>query len=139
MKKYLQVKSDQYPFIFVFAVGYDDDEIIQKVSRRFKIKMSDYERSITSMPCDNQGQTTHYGGSLCLIRFNDFDDSPEDHGRLSHEIHHAVQFMMEWIGTKLTQDTSESYAYLDQYLTEKFIKEMRNAKDRGNKKRAHKK
>ena len=133
------VKTDQYPFLFFFAVGYTDEEIEKMIKTKFKYPLNDADREKTKMSPTDYGYTYHFDNSLCMLRFNDFDDSPTAHGQLSHEISHAVMFMMEWIDTRLNKDTSEAYAYLDQYLTERFIKEARNAKDRRDKKRTHKK
>jgi len=46
----------------------------------------------------------------------------KDIGLLVHESLHAVQFLMEFMDTPFTNDTSEVYAYMQQYIINKILK-----------------
>ena len=44
------------------------------------------------------------------------------HGIVAHEIFHAVELFMQFIGDSLSDNSRESYAYLIQYITEEVYK-----------------
>jgi hypothetical protein len=44
------------------------------------------------------------------------------HGVISHEVFHAVDFLMNKIGIRLSNKSDEAYAYLIQYLTNEIYK-----------------
>jgi len=69
-------------------------------------------------------------GLLIIVALRSpWTNSPDDHGRLAHEISHATALMMEDVGTPHHIDYSdESYAYLTEHLTSEFVRHLQNYK-----------
>ena len=47
---------------------------------------------------------------------------------IAHEVFHAVDFLMNKIGMKLTEESGEAYAYAVDYLTKEIYKNLRGKK-----------
>lgn len=65
------------------------------------------------------GRTMLLSNGALLIWMPRKPETPKEHGTLSHEIFHATEFLMKEIGASLSPESSECYAYLTGYLTQK--------------------
>lgn len=63
-------------------------------------------------------------GSKFILRLKDYPSTNDDYSYLQHEIFHIVAFIMEKITMPLTDESSEAYAYLIQYLTKKIYDKL---------------
>ena len=138
MKKYFSVSTEQYPFHILFSLGQDSKELVASM-KESGLVLGEEEEKLMNFPEDDFGVTVPFEGGAVLVWVREFSGDPDSHGRVAHEIFHATEWLMRWIGIKPGKKSSEAYAYMIQFLTTKFNTEILNAKDRGNKKRAHKK
>lgn len=60
-------------------------------------------------------RTVMFSGGQTAIHFNKYKDSS-----ISHEVFHAVHFLMDRLNCNLTMDSCEAYAYLIQYITDEI-------------------
>lgn len=112
-----------YPYDVMFSVGETDKQFKKSVKKRlrkeFYADLVDDE--ICSFTESHRGRTWHnLIGGQTIIRLPKHPNNCEEFGTLSHEIFHAVVYIMERIGMKLSGSSDEAYAYLIGYITEQF-------------------
>jgi hypothetical protein len=67
----------------------------------------------------------HLTAGASVIRLKSIPKTPEDFGRLQHEITHVVMFLLyHLLHTPHNLDTTEAYSYLTQYITEETYKRI---------------
>lgn len=110
-----------YPFDVMVSLGESDKD----VSKRLTHFVGNFESSDIEHNYSQRGRTIIYSGNQTLIRMYKLKDTPEWHGQLAHEIFHAVEFIMERIGMKLTFDSDEAYAYLIGHITTEIFKRLK--------------
>lgn len=105
-----------YPFDVMVSIG-EEDAILEK-----KLKSSGVDVGTVELVHSEtaRGRCILFGGNRTLVRIYKYPDKPVDYGYLQHEIFHAVEFIFDRIGMKLTTDSDEAYAYLIAYLTTKI-------------------
>lgn len=109
-----------YPFDVMVSIGEDDKSLFKKLKKYgVDITMDELSHSATA-----RGRTIMFAGNQTLIRLYNRTVTPNWHGNLSHEVFHAVQFIFERIGSKLTYESSEGYAYLIDYITKEIYKRV---------------
>jgi len=64
-----------------------------------------------------EGKTVRFENGFTCMSISNID-----HRTIAHEVFHAVEFLMEHIGIKLTYETDEVYAYVIGYLTDEIYK-----------------
>lgn len=77
----------------------------------------DWDESL-SLSDTTLGRATLFPCNRTLIRLKYFPSTATDHGIISHEIFHAVDFLLDRVGMKLTESSNEAYAYLIGYITQ---------------------
>ena len=112
-----------YPFDLMISFNESDKEI-KKALKKFNITpINATETTVFNMDKSKTkiGRMVMFIGKQTVIRLNFMPKltNPFEMSLLQHEIFHAVQFVMAEIHTPLKNSTSEVYAYLIQYLTEK--------------------
>ena len=80
----------------------------------------EYQEYIEESNFNNPGYTfrSPNGSIVILLHEDHLNDIPI----ICHECFHAVEFIMEFINTPLTDSTSEPYAYLLGYIVEQIMK-----------------
>lgn len=57
-----------------------------------------------------------------VIRMANYPITVTDYGILQHEIFHAIDQILKYIGMTLSDDSDEAYAYLIEYVTREIYK-----------------
>ena len=110
-----------YPFDIIVSIAESDEVLFPRLERR-GIDITDSGIGVYS---DTQrGRTIMFNGNQTLIRMYEHRNTPEWHGNLDHEIFHAVDFLMDRIGMKLTNDSDEAYSYMIGYVTKEIYKRL---------------
>lgn len=107
-----------YPYDVLVSFGQSDEDL-KKDLKKLGVKWE--ERFST--PADYDGYFTHLKGGG-LLRLIDYPKTPKQYGHLQHEIFHAAETCLQYLGFKLTDDSCEAYAYIIGYLTEKIYTKM---------------
>lgn len=106
-----------YPFDLMFSFGQTDDEL--KVSlKRYGIKWQD----ILKLDCP--AMYIRLDRNQPVIRMGNYPITVTDYGVLQHEIFHAVDQILRYVGINLTNDSDEAYAYLIEYITREIYKKI---------------
>jgi hypothetical protein len=111
-----------YPFQVMVSISESDESLFAKL-KKVGVDISDTNLHVYS---DTQrGRCIMFKENQTLIRMYELRDTPAWYGHLAHEIFHAVEFLMDRIGMKLTNESDEAYAYLISYLTEEIYKKLK--------------
>lgn len=111
-----------YPFDVMVSIA-EPDKILYRKLKNKGVDITDTNLHVYSDT--TRGRTILFEGNKTLIRIYHLRNTPEWYGSLAHEIFHAVEFIMERIGMKLTIESDESYAYLIGYLTTEIHKKIK--------------
>jgi hypothetical protein len=101
----------------MLSVG-EADAVLKQRLYKFGL---DWDESL-SLPETTLGRATLFPCNRTLIRLKNYPTTATDHGIIAHEIFHAVDFLLERIGIKLSGDSGEAYAYLIGYVTQEVYK-----------------
>lgn len=98
------------------CIGMSDAEVMREVEQRH-IALTESDRKELSDPPQSAGSTIMLDGNQTVLRLQVWDETPQRHGQLAHEILHAVAMLFDRIGMKLSRHTDEAYAYAIEHLT----------------------
>jgi hypothetical protein len=76
----------------------------------------DYKLHMTGKEFTNPGYTIRFPDGSIIVLIREFDVNT-----IAHEAFHVVEALMEYIGCKLTNSSSEPWAYLLGYIVEKIM------------------
>lgn len=110
-----------YPFDVMVSIGQSDKELYP-ILKKFGVDTED--DNLLTHSNTQRGRTILFKGNQTLIRMYESKTTPVWFGNLAHEIFHAVEFILERAGMKLTLDSDEAYAYLIGYLTRKIHEQL---------------
>lgn len=121
MKKSFIVKLKIYPFDVLVSIGQSDKEL-EKTLNSLGV-FNDFENLIMSET--TRGRTAVLKSNQTVIRLK-FDKNKNAFiSLISHEIFHAVTFILYKIGMEFDINKSdEGYAYLIEYLTKQILDEV---------------
>lgn len=120
----IHFKDPMYDVNFFIYIGNDlwDFEYVKKDliktmcmkknGRDDKILFDDLKKVF---PKDQEGMC-YNNCDLVIIFLRDFVETAYWYSVLSHEIFHATDFVMDMIGSRLSEDTKEPYAYYNGFL-----------------------
>lgn len=122
-KQVFTVLNGSYPFDIVVAVGLEYDEVYKYIEKTKGYKLDKEEKEKIMM--DGIGRTVMLDSGAMVLRVVNLQDRAKFHANLSHEIFHAVEFMLCKIGLVHHRDFSgEAYAYQIAYLTMKIYEKL---------------
>lgn len=103
----------------VVSIGQTNKQLYKELKHKmskseFDYFFSDWDESIVN------GRTLFHDSGFTIIRLKDLSED----GIIAHECFHAVCFIFDKIGIKLTKESDEAYAYLLQFLVNQ-IKKMK--------------
>ena len=101
-----------YDVMILFNLQYPDLE--KTLKRHLPI---DVHNEIKAFDSDYDATTVLFSTGQTCIHFR-----KKTAGVVAHEIFHAVHFILDRLGMKLTVESGEAYAYLIQYLTNEVYK-----------------
>lgn len=115
--KHFIIKGTIYPFDILVSMGETDEQVRRHLEKGgikdpFEIVMK------------GQGRAIMFSGGQTMIRTKNLPKTVRDYGVLQHEIFHAVVFILERVGMKLTPESDEAYAYMIEYLTVQIFKNL---------------
>jgi hypothetical protein len=121
-----------YPFDLMVSINETDDKFRASLH---KILPEDMRHEIDKLFPDKtyRARTGHFSGGMTAIHFNFWPQNTAQHGLVSHEIFHAVHFLMERLIMPLHVNNCEAYAYLIQYITEKIYSNIAKITDENKK------
>lgn len=107
-----------YPFDIMFSFA-ETDEQLKKTFKKYKIEESNYfEHEFRA------GRCSQFVTGQVVIRLRRIPTTNIDYGCLQHEIYHAVNYIMSFIGVKYSEDSEECFAYLIGYITEQCYNKL---------------
>ena len=101
----------------------ETDRKFNKAIDRYDIEKDEVLSNFNKYPL-TKARTVMFDGNQTMIRMRNYPESAKDRGLLSHEIFHAVDFILDRIGMKLIQESCEAYAYLIDYITRKIYEHI---------------
>ena len=109
-----------YPFDVMVSVKERQEDIVKRIERTgYKLDADEKEK----LWMTGQGRTVMLRGGQTILRLDTLK-----HGVISHEVFHAVDFLMNKVGIKLTEESDEAYAYAIEYLTNEIYKNLKKPK-----------
>lgn len=113
------VENEVYPFDVMFSFG-ETDEQLKKRLTKFNVNTSNlFEHKLRLGLCSQFKES-----GQVLVRLRDYPTTPKHFGTLAHEISHATNYVMSYIGNKPSDDSEESYAYFTGFLTQKVHEKL---------------
>lgn|SRR3990167_2014537 len=116
-KKHFIVSWEIYPFSVLVSIGEHQSKVV-KIIEKSGYKLDDEEKEKLWMR--GIGRTIMLGGGQTIMRLK--NTKPDI---VAHEISHAVFFLMDKIGIKLSNSSDEAYSYAIQFLTKKINEQMK--------------
>ena len=122
-KNYFIIKLGVYPFDVMVSID-ESDEIISKRLIRYGVTL-DAMSEILNMPDTARGRCAMLPSNQTVIRLKTQPKKYDMMSVISHEVFHAVAFIMDRIGVKLEVSISdEAYAYCIGFLTTEIYKKL---------------
>lgn len=119
MKKFGVISYVIYPFDVAVFIGHENDEVIKILNEM--VELDEEETEAIKNVGDGRTAMLERGQTILILK-KLRKNNAEDMRHLSHEVFHAVEFLMSKIGITLSRDSDEAYAYLIGYLTEEILK-----------------
>lgn len=116
-----------YPFDIMFSINETDKQFKKSIESKLHPEHFDQFMTDTSIPkmensIPGTARTVRLSSGQTIVRINHFENTPQMHGVLAHEIFHAIEFLFRRIEIVLCNKSDEAYAYAIGYLTEQFYK-----------------
>lgn len=139
MKKKQKVKGSSfiiplvvYPFDIMVSIAQEDEDFHAFIVDHLPpecLKDLEDDPGILTMGYTTNGRTLNLEtGFQTIMRFKDYPAGPRGHAIVAHEIFHACTFILWRVGMNLeVMKTDEAYAYLIDYVTGEFYKQVMKA------------
>ena len=118
IKKFQIIYYVIYPFSLTVSFHRSYNELEKALQN---VLPEDIWHQIETFKSTEQVKTIMFSSGQTCIWFKTVN-----HGNISHEVFHAVDFLMGKIGCKLTRSSDEAYAYLIGYITTEIYKNLKN-------------
>src|SRR3990167_1835207 len=115
-KKHFFVSWEVYPFSVLVSIGEHQSKVVKTIEKS-GYKLDEEEKEKLWMT--GVGRTMMLQGGQTILRLK--STRPDI---IAHEISHAVFFLMDKIGIKLSNSSDEAYSYAIQFLTEKIYEKL---------------
>lgn len=113
------VSYQVYPFDVLVSISQSDDEVVRI------LKGLGVDVDLECIRLKGIGKCTMLESGKTIIRLKHYPNTPVGKSTLAHEVYHAVCFLMDHIGMRMSSDSEEAYAYLIGYLTEKIYEKLK--------------
>jgi hypothetical protein len=117
------IDLEVYPFDIMVSINETDSQLFKKLDTILAPKNRPTSYKILKMSGNGRTVMFHDLG-VTVIRLKNYPDNPVTYGVLQHEIFHAVEFIMDKIGMRLSPETGEAYAYLIAFVTQKIYEKI---------------
>jgi hypothetical protein len=122
-KQSFVVDNGTYPFDVAVFIGHSHKEICDFIEKRKNYKLSNDEFEILHR--HGKAKTTMLKGGQTILQITNEVDDVKFKALLAHEIFHAVEFLMEKIGSKYNIESGETWAYQIEYLTGSIYEKLK--------------
>jgi hypothetical protein len=112
-----------YPSTIYVAIGYDSIYKVQKRIGVTKKELDTFEKITTPYAV-----TYNFNNGNCCLLFLQPLNNISDLWMLAHEMIHAIHYILQFYGLKLSDETDETYAYCAQYIFNEFISKFKDQK-----------
>lgn len=111
-----------YPVTILVSIGQSDLEF-KKIREEIGLP---YVENIDTLREGHfkEGCTAFLDDGTIIMRLNYFPTESEGFALLQHVVFHIVEYVMAYVGLNLTESSSEAFAYLVQYYTQKIYKPL---------------
>lgn len=120
----LQIKSDIFPYDFLFLFGANSKACKKKLRKH----LSREETAKIPGLDEYLAFTLNYDSGVSLVRMDVAPKSTKDISVLSHEIVHAVCNCLSYAGVSLVDESEEVYAYLVSSLLRTVLESLDKVK-----------
>ncbi len=111
-----------FPFDAIVFPGSSDAEVRRTLDGYEGMTQADHELVELASPTAG-GRAALLSGNQLVIRTRHVPEPGDP--ELAHEVFHAVHFLMENVGVRLSDDSDEVYAYGIQHLTEQINRRLK--------------
>lgn len=118
-KEFLLIYGTIFPFDVLITTA--PLEKIFKYMERYDYKFTDIEKENLEMQPNGEGRTVILNGGQTIIRLKPKQSGIKFLGNLTHEISHAVYFIMNRIGVEHFHGSDEVFAYYQAYLLKQAL------------------
>lgn len=118
------IKCDIYKRGIHIVIG-THNQLLKYAKKEYKGYTEDYKEFLEGIQEKTGGYaTTYFGNGECIILLPKFPEDPKNIGVLTHELLHAVDYILWYSGVKRNPDNvcHEEYNYLLEYLTKEALK-----------------
>ncbi len=92
--------------------------------KNFKIDKKEVDKLFEEKKRWHSHATTYLLDGISIVMFYKWNNDASDHGTISHEIFHCVDFMLRDRQIKLSKKSDEVYAYCIGHLTRELYNKM---------------
>jgi hypothetical protein len=117
--KIIKINSELYPVIYYFYFGKRPSVLQKQIEKEYNMKLDEKLLMHHTQCFDEQDEPR-----IITVCIDSLPLDPFVQGILAHEIFHCVEMTFSFIGLSHTEHSSEAWAYLIQFLTEKIYGEM---------------
>ncbi len=114
-----------YPFDVMISINESWDDFAKSVTNKWGADILENFKKYDHP--NGEGLSYVYTSEsklCCMLKVHFFENNPNGHGILAHEIFHACEFVLRQCGVKLNSNSHEAYAYLIGYLTTEIYKKI---------------
>ncbi len=116
---FILIKRTIFPFDILFIVA-PDKEVFRYIERKKNYTLNDEERE--KLIIRGTGRTVRLRGGQVVMRLVPAKTKIGiDLSDLVHEISHAVFFVLDHVGVKITDDSDEVFAYYQAYVIREIL------------------
>lgn len=108
-----------YAYDLMVSLGQTDKELSRDLKKYGMEFNDDLKAGIGS-----KGRAMMFNNGATIIRLFEYPTTNEHYATLQHEIFHAVVFLMNKVGMKLSDKSDEAYAHLIGYLTKEIYNKI---------------
>jgi hypothetical protein len=113
-KEFILIQGTIFPFDILYTTACDH-KVYNYISKNKKYTLNDEEKE--KLIVIGRGKTIQLRGGQVILRvLKEKTQIGIDLTILSHEIEHAIYFILSKCGVKHTEESDELYAYYQQYL-----------------------
>jgi hypothetical protein len=124
VKKFFKIHLAVYPSTIYVAIGYDSIYKVQKRIGVTKKELDGFEK-LSDSP---YAVTYNFNNGNCCLLFFETLNNVSDLWMMVHETIHALHYILQYYGLKLSDETDETYAYCAQYIFNEFISKFKDQK-----------
>jgi hypothetical protein len=121
-KQHFIINYEVYPFELMVIAGHKLDKVRKLLTKRLP---KNCHKEIEVLKGESLAETFMFSCGATVILFSDRVTGKYKKEIITHESFHAVKYLMDEIGQKLTDESEESYAYLQQYIFKQIMKKLK--------------